>query len=95
MYRQRDVCAIVVLTDFDHAVKLGIRKPSSSQRTRTLPYTSMNMAEPNVPPPYHIFRRDLESLFYVMVTVVFPKIEYVKKWPVKTGRDLTTANDYS
>ncbi|PFH45845.1 hypothetical protein AMATHDRAFT_200217 [Amanita thiersii Skay4041] len=67
MYRKKDGKAYGVLLDFDMAIIITLedRKPSSKQRTGTLPYMACDLLEPS--PPKHVYRHDLESLFYVML----------------------------
>ncbi|KAJ7204052.1 hypothetical protein GGX14DRAFT_369090, partial [Mycena pura] len=59
-----------VLNDFDLVV-LWHKEPrsTSKQRTGTEPYMAMDLLVTGPPPP-HLYRFDLESLFYVIVHVV-------------------------
>ncbi|KAJ7265409.1 hypothetical protein B0H12DRAFT_1004403, partial [Mycena haematopus] len=60
-----------VLNDFDLAVSRDALSDSTSkQRTGTLPYMALDLLRPG-PPPLHIYRFDLESLFYVMVCIIY------------------------
>ncbi|KAF8162315.1 hypothetical protein K438DRAFT_1618415, partial [Mycena galopus ATCC 62051] len=70
MYRRIDGKVYGVLNDFDLSVVLGNEPRSTSkQRTGTEPYMAIDLLETDPPPP-HVFRFDLESLFYVLVYVV-------------------------
>ncbi|KAJ7229554.1 hypothetical protein B0H12DRAFT_992912, partial [Mycena haematopus] len=65
MYREIAGKIYGVLNDFDLSVVLsGDFGSTSKQRTGTVP--ALDLLEPGPPPP-HLYRFDLESLFYVMV----------------------------
>ncbi|PFH45366.1 hypothetical protein AMATHDRAFT_184632 [Amanita thiersii Skay4041] len=69
MYRKKDGKAYGVLVDYDMAIIItpGHREPSSKQRTGTQPYMAYDLLRPS--PPKHVYRHDLESLFYVMAVI--------------------------
>lgn len=57
-----------VLNDFDlisRVVSVGNQEPSSKHRTGTKPFMAIDLLSDN--PPHHLYRHDLESLFYVML----------------------------
>jgi Fungal protein kinase len=54
-----------VLNDFDLAVSADIKSTSSKQRTGTKPFMAIDLLRPD--PPVHIYRHDLESMFYVLI----------------------------
>ena len=56
-----------VLSDFDLSIPVErmTNSPSSKQRTGTKPYMAIDLLQH--PPPTHLYRHDLESLFYVIV----------------------------
>jgi len=61
-----------VLNDFDHAIRIDApSSPSSHQRTGTAPYMAIDIIEAS-PPLVHLYRHDLESLYYILVCVVRP-----------------------
>ncbi|KAF9067845.1 hypothetical protein BDP27DRAFT_1295858 [Rhodocollybia butyracea] len=70
-----------VLNDFDHAIRIGPEStPSSRQRTGTAPYMAIDILDAS-PPPIHLYRHDLESLYYVLVCTVCPSEDpSIKKW---------------
>ncbi|KAF9077874.1 hypothetical protein BDP27DRAFT_328966 [Rhodocollybia butyracea] len=70
-----------VLNDFDHAVRIGPAIPQSShQRTGTAPFMAIDILN-EIPPPVHLYRHDLESLYYVLVCTVCPAdLSYIKDW---------------
>ncbi|KAJ7282427.1 hypothetical protein C8J57DRAFT_1055114, partial [Mycena rebaudengoi] len=60
-----------VMNDFDISEHLGQRPHSTSKyRTGTAPYMSVDLLVTGPPPP-HLYRFDLESLFYVIVYIVY------------------------
>jgi hypothetical protein len=71
MYRvvNHEICG--VLNDFDLAsyVTSEPNAPSSKQRTGTRPFMAIDLLEKS-PPPRHLYRHDLESLFYVFVFLI-------------------------
>ncbi|PFH45847.1 hypothetical protein AMATHDRAFT_8584 [Amanita thiersii Skay4041] len=66
MYRKKDGKAYGVLLDLDMAIIITLedRKPSSKQRIGTLPYMACDLLRPS--PSKHVYRHDLESLFYII-----------------------------
>ncbi|KAJ7718758.1 hypothetical protein DFH07DRAFT_933460 [Mycena maculata] len=70
MYRKISGKVYGVLNDFDLSVLLANEPRSTSkQRTGTEPYMALDLLVTGPPPP-HIYRFDLESLFYVIAYVV-------------------------
>ena len=60
---------IGVLNDFDLSVVMGVEPLSTSkQRTGTEPFMARDLLVLGTSPP-HLYRFDLESLFYVMLWV--------------------------
>ena len=70
MYRRIDGKIYGVLNDFDLSV-LRDKEPrsTSKQRTGTEPYMAVDLLVTGPPPP-HLYRLDVESLFYVIAYVV-------------------------
>ncbi|KAF9065344.1 hypothetical protein BDP27DRAFT_1424906 [Rhodocollybia butyracea] len=60
-----------VLNDFDHAIRTDVLRSPSSHRTGTAPYMAIDILRAS-PPPIHLYRHDLESLYYVLVCTVCP-----------------------
>ncbi|KAF9071407.1 hypothetical protein BDP27DRAFT_1418981 [Rhodocollybia butyracea] len=60
-----------VLNDFDHAIRTDVLRSPSSHRTGTAPYMAIDILCTS-PPPIHLYRHDLESLYYVLVCSVCP-----------------------
>jgi serine/threonine protein kinase len=56
-----------VLNDMDLAVTVGVESTSSKQRTGTKPFMAIDLLRPE--PPVHMYRHDLESMFYVLVWI--------------------------
>ena len=56
-----------VLNDMDLAVSVGVTIASSKQRTGTKPFMAIDLLQPD--PPVHMYRHDLESMFYVLVWI--------------------------
>jgi hypothetical protein len=70
MYRKINGKVYGVLNDFDLSVLLANEpRSTSNQRTGTEPYMAVDLLVTGPPPP-HIYRFDLESLFYVIAYVV-------------------------
>ncbi|KAJ7445440.1 hypothetical protein FB451DRAFT_1148766 [Mycena latifolia] len=70
MYRKIAGEVYGVLNDFDLSVLLANEpRSTSNQRTGTEPYMALDLLVTGPPPP-HIYRFDLESLFYVIAYVV-------------------------
>ncbi|KAF9071418.1 hypothetical protein BDP27DRAFT_1322104 [Rhodocollybia butyracea] len=64
-----------VLNDFDHPIRPDVsRSPSSHlELTGTAPYMPIDILRLGVSaPPVHLYRHDLESLYYVLVRTVCP-----------------------
>jgi hypothetical protein len=69
MYRKINGKFCGVVNDFDLSEHLGQWPRSTSKhRTRTAPYVSVDLLVSGPPPPHSI---DLESLFYVIVYIVY------------------------
>ena len=56
-----------VLNDMDLAVSVDVTDPSSKQRTGTKPFMAIDLLRPD--PPAHMYRHDLESMFYVLTWI--------------------------
>ncbi|KAJ7243568.1 hypothetical protein B0H12DRAFT_1188494 [Mycena haematopus] len=66
MFHKIDGKVYGVLNDFDLALRLEHKPPSTSKhRTGTKPYMAIDLLVPE--PPYHLYRHDLESFLYVLV----------------------------
>jgi hypothetical protein len=65
MLRKEGDKIYAVLNDFDLAVSADVKITSSKQRTGTKPFMAIDLLRPD--PPVHMYRHDLESLFYVLV----------------------------
>ncbi|TCD67944.1 hypothetical protein EIP91_011808 [Steccherinum ochraceum] len=68
MWRKRKMRIVGVLNDFDlisRVVSVELQEPTSKHRTGTKPFMAMELLSDN--PPLHLYRHDLESLFYVML----------------------------
>ncbi len=77
-----------VLNDFDLAIRIGQNTNTSRQRTGTAPYMAIDILEAS-PPPVHLYRHDLESLYYVLVCVVCDRNHHdIQKWFNRTGQDM-------
>ncbi|KAF7426234.1 hypothetical protein PC9H_008601 [Pleurotus ostreatus] len=73
MFRQKNDTIVGVLNDFDLATpgaKLD-KGPTSKQRTGTWPYLAIELLAPStwLQPPRHLYRYDLESFFWVLLTL--------------------------
>ncbi|KAG9221804.1 hypothetical protein CCMSSC00406_0006747 [Pleurotus cornucopiae] len=73
MFRQKNDTIVGVLNDFDlatPAAKLD-KGPTSKQRTGTWPYLAIELLDPStwLQPPPHLYRYDLESFFWVLLTL--------------------------
>jgi hypothetical protein len=51
-----------VLNDMDLAVSVGVTSASSKQHTDTKPFMAIDLLRPD--PPVHMYRHDLESMFF-------------------------------
>jgi hypothetical protein len=72
MYQKKaDGTICGVLSDYDLSSMLARqdRGPSSKQRTGTRPFMACDLLEPT--PREHLYRHDLESLFYVIIVLMF------------------------
>ena len=67
MLRREGHTVYGVLSDMDLAVSVGVTNPSSKQRTGTKPFMAIDLLRPD--PPVHMYRHDLESMFYVLVWI--------------------------
>lgn len=65
MLREKNGQYLGVLNDFDLAAYVGSEGGTSKQRTGTKPFMAIDRLDKN--PPRHMFRHDLESLFYVII----------------------------
>ncbi len=99
MYRRRtDGTVCGVLNDFDLAICTNSNPKPSRQRTGTAPYMAINILESfptaddtlEAPsPPAHLYRHDLESLFYVLVCVVCDRNHHdIQEWFNHTGLEM-------
>ncbi len=66
--RRGRICG--VLNDFDLSSFRDSTSPSSKQRTGTRPFMAREFHSNLEAPPVHLYRHDLESLFYVMFVLV-------------------------
>ncbi|KAF8870341.1 hypothetical protein CPB85DRAFT_751416 [Mucidula mucida] len=66
--RRGRICG--VLNDFDLSSFRDSTSPSSKQRTGTRPFMAREFHASPDAPPVHLYRHDLESLFYVMFILV-------------------------
>jgi serine/threonine protein kinase len=68
MLRKEDGNIYAVLNDLDLAVNADVQSQSSKHRTGTKPFMAIDLlsGEPTV----HMYRHDLESLFYVLVWII-------------------------
>jgi hypothetical protein len=67
MLRKVDDKVYGVLNDMDLAVIVGVESASSKQRTGTKPFMAIDLLQ--LEPPVHMYRHDLESMFYVLVWI--------------------------
>jgi serine/threonine protein kinase len=77
-----------ILNDMDLAVSIGVTSTSSKQRTGTKPFMAINLLRPG--PPVHMYRHDLESMFYVLVWITsrFNNGEEITEPPLQEWADL-------
>jgi hypothetical protein len=70
-WKKADKTICGVLSDYDLSVKLDREYdgPTSKQRTGTRPFMARDLLEPT--PRKHLYRHDLESLFYVIVVLMY------------------------
>jgi hypothetical protein len=67
MLRQEGDKAYGVLNEFDLAVDADVKSASSKQRTGTRPFMAIDLLWDH--PSVHMYRHDLESMFYVLVWI--------------------------
>ncbi|KAJ7162263.1 hypothetical protein C8R46DRAFT_848375, partial [Mycena filopes] len=95
MFRRINGKVYGVLNDFDLAViRSDLTLSTSNHRTGTAPYMALDLLKSN-PPPLHIVRFDLESLYYVFAYIVCQYHEGKKianppfdKWDHLSAEDL-------
>ncbi|KAJ7231053.1 hypothetical protein B0H12DRAFT_1192785 [Mycena haematopus] len=69
MFRRIDGKVYGVLNDFDLSSQINDPSSTSKHRTGTEPYMAIDLLAKDPPPP-HLYRFDLESLYYVLAYVV-------------------------
>jgi hypothetical protein len=67
MLRKEGDKVYAVLNDFDLAVSTDSTSTSSKHRTGTKPFMAIDLIHPD--PTVHMYRHDLESMFYVLVWI--------------------------
>jgi serine/threonine protein kinase len=67
MLRKENGIAYAVLNDFDLSVSADVKASSSKHRTGTKPFMAIDLLRGD--PTTHLYRHDLESLFYVLVWI--------------------------
>jgi hypothetical protein len=67
MLRKEDGNVYAVLNDLDLAVSVDVKSKSSKHRTGTTPFMAIDLLGRH--PTIHMYRHDLESLFYVLVWI--------------------------
>ena len=67
MLRKQGDKIYAVLNDFDLAVSADVKSMSSKHRTGTKPFMAIDLIHPD--PAVHMYRHDLESIFYVLVWI--------------------------
>jgi Fungal protein kinase len=67
MLRKEGDKIYAVLNDFDLAVSADVQSTSSKHRTGTKPFMAIDLIHPD--PTVHMYRHDLESMFYVLVWI--------------------------
>ncbi|KAF8274785.1 hypothetical protein EI94DRAFT_1713047, partial [Lactarius quietus] len=67
MLRKEGGNVYAVLNDLDLAVNVDVQRPSSKHRTGTKPFMAIDLLRGD--PTAHMYRHDLESLFYVLVWI--------------------------
>jgi serine/threonine protein kinase len=67
MLRKQGDKIYAVLNDFDLAVSADVKTISSKHRTGTKPFMAIDLIHPD--PTVHMYRHDLESMFYVLVWI--------------------------
>ncbi|KAH8814650.1 hypothetical protein DL96DRAFT_1684914 [Flagelloscypha sp. PMI_526] len=81
MFRYTGSCIYGILSDFDLCRDQSIEGFSMScQQTGTAPFMAIDFLE-NDPPPRHLYRHDLESLYYIIVCNVCDRWSLpIKRW---------------
>jgi hypothetical protein len=67
MLRKEGDKIYAVLNDFDLAGSADVKSMSSKHRTGTKPFMAIDLIHPD--PTVHMYRHDLESMFYVLVWI--------------------------
>jgi serine/threonine protein kinase len=67
MLRKEGDNVYAVLNDLDLAVSADVKSMSSKHRTGTKPFMAIDLIHPD--PTVHMYRHDLESMFYVLVWI--------------------------
>ena len=67
MLRKEDGNVYAVLNDLDLAVDANVQSQSSKHRTGTKPFMAIDLLSGES--PVHLYRHDLESIFYVLVWI--------------------------
>jgi hypothetical protein len=65
MLRKEGDKIYAVLNDFDLTVIANVKSTSSKQHTGTKPFMAIDLLRPD--PPVHMYRHDLESMFYILI----------------------------
>ncbi|KAF9489220.1 hypothetical protein BDN71DRAFT_1456383 [Pleurotus eryngii] len=80
MFRRKNDNIVGVLNDFDLATPVAKldKGPTSKQRTGTWPYLAIELLDPStwLQPPRHLYRYDLESFFWVLLTLAVDPDEF-------------------
>ncbi|KAG5220774.1 hypothetical protein IMY05_C4520000500 [Salix suchowensis] len=80
MFRRKNDSIVGVLNDFDLATPVAKldKGPTSKQRTGTWPYLAIELLDPStwLQPPRHLYRYDLESFFWVLLTLAVDPDEF-------------------
>ncbi|KAF9013623.1 hypothetical protein BDZ89DRAFT_995405 [Hymenopellis radicata] len=83
MYRSDEGHTYGVLIDMDLSSDLDDLKATSLRRTGTPPFMAIDLLQNDSLHPQHIYRHDLESLFYVML-VLFTRYEFEAVQPTSS-----------
>ena len=67
MLRKEGDNVYAVLNDLDLAVSADVKSTSSKHHTGTKPFMAIDLIHPD--PTVHMYRHDLESLFYILVWI--------------------------
>lgn len=83
MLRKEGSNVYAVLNDLDRAINADIQGQPSKESTGTMPFMAVDLLEK--PPTVHMYRHDLESLFYVLVWITsrFHKGKEIEKPPLE------------